>query len=630
MKDNSARQSAATKARMRRLRKQYRRRMAILGVLLFIVGAVAGVLAGRWYNNTKPRDAAVVAPEVTVAPQPTEPAEAEPEEEADVEDEFGWELFDNTADTADEDIFPEADQEVAAPEAEAQSEDVAFPEAEQENSLEEPAEEENAVASAIAGEPAAEAPAGEPAAEAPAEAPAAEAPAEAPAAEAAEEPAAEEPAAEEPAAEEPAEAPASEAPAEQGAEEAAVEAETEASSGMSSDEVGEFDPAEAEVPEEYLNLEDENGESEAEENAPAEAAPAEAAPAEETSAEETSAEETPAEEPAVPQNPDGPQVIAIVPYGESFTYATQVKADGNARVEATDDPYETVSFTQTMKQFMRPTDFANKYSTVYKLQGNEAGAGFELVLNDYTGETTIVPQNVVDITLRSESGDTVERGYQLMDAEMGGNYNVALNTNVPQMLYKRYEYSTEREEMAYLVVTTYNDGVPQQILFQLESDEVEEEPEIVYGILQRGIKSDDVAAMQQRLIDLGYLTGTADGSFGQMTEDAIKAAQEAFGMEANGIADNAFQQKLFEGAPRPTPAPAADVNYETLNTSSTGELVVNLQLRLRELGYYDGRADGGYGAMTENAVKKAQAAFGMEANGIADGNFQAKLYSEQP
>ena len=44
MKDNSARQSAASKARMRRLRKQYRRRMAILGVLLFIVGAVAGVL----------------------------------------------------------------------------------------------------------------------------------------------------------------------------------------------------------------------------------------------------------------------------------------------------------------------------------------------------------------------------------------------------------------------------------------------------------------------------------------------------------------------------------------------------------------------------------------------------------
>ena len=365
-----------------------------------------------------------------------------------------------------------------------------------------------------------------------------------------------------------------------------------------------------------------------------EEAPAEDQNAEEAQPAEEASDEAEAEEPAdadaaAAQVPGGPQVIAIVPYGESFTYSTQVKADGNARVEATDEPYETVNFTQTMKIFMRPTDFANKYSTVYKLQGNEAGAGFELILKDYTGETTIVPQNVVDITLRSESGDTIERGYQLMDAEMGGNYNVALNTNVPQMLYKRYEYSTDREEMAYLVVTTYNDGVPQQILFQLESDAEEEEAEVVYATLQRGIKSDEVAALQQRLIDLGYLTGTADGTFGQMTEDAIKAAQKEWDMEANGIADNSFQQKLFEGAPRPTQKPEAAVNYETLNTSSTGENVVKLQLRLRELGFYSGRADGGYGAMTQGAVKKAQIAYGMEANGVADGAFQAKLYSEE-
>ena len=154
-----------------------------------------------------------------------------------------------------------------------------------------------------------------------------------------------------------------------------------------------------------------------------------------------------------------------MPYGESFTYSTQIKADGNARVEATDGPYETLSFTQTMKSFMRPTDFANKYSTQYKLQGNEAGAGFELMLNDYTGEATIVPQNVIDVSLRSESGNTVERGYQLMDAEIAGNYGVALTTNTPKMLYKRYQYSNANgEEMAYLVVTTYNDGVTQEII----------------------------------------------------------------------------------------------------------------------------------------------------------------------
>ncbi len=396
--------------------------------------------------------------------------------------------------------------------------------------------------------------------------------------------------------------------------------------------MAEYDPTQAEVGEEYLNLQDENGQAEASaEAAPVEEAPVEEAPVEETPAEEAPVEETPAEEAPVEEAPAGPQVIAIVPYGESFTYPTQVKADGTARVEATDEPFETVSFTQTMKDFMRPTDFANKYSTIYKLQGNEAGAGFELILDDYAGQTTIVPQNVVDITLRSESGDTIERGYQLMDAEMGGNYNVALTTNVPKMLYKRYEYSTDREEMAYLVVTTYNDGVAQQILFQLESDEVEEEPEIVYNTLQRGIKSDEVEVLQKRLAELGYLKGAADGSFGQMTEDAIKAAQEAFGMEANGIADNAFQQKLFEGVERPAPAEADAVTYETLKLDSTGDAVVKLQVRLRELGYYDGKADGGYGYMTETAVKKAQGAYGMDVTGVADDAFQQKLYgAEQP
>ena len=162
------------------------------------------------------------------------------------------------------------------------------------------------------------------------------------------------------------------------------------------------------------------------------------------------------------------------------------------------------------------------------------------------------------------------------------------------------------------------------ILFQLESDAPEATPEPMYNILQRGIKSDEVASLQARLIELGYLTGAADGSFGQKTEDAIRKAQEAFGLEVTGIADNAFQQKLYEGAP---PAQAsAGGSYETLQNGSVGEAVVKLQLRMRELGYYDGRADGGYGPMTVTAVKKAQTAFGLEATGIADDALQQRLY----
>ena len=187
-----------------------------------------------------------------------------------------------------------------------------------------------------------------------------------------------------------------------------------------------------------------------------------------------------------------------MPYGESFTYTTEINAEGNARVEATNEPYETVCFTQTMKNYMRPTDYAEKYATQYKMQGDEAGASFELTLIDYIGNTTIIPQNVVDVSLRSESGNTVEHGYQLMDAEIDGKYGISLPTNTPTTFYKRFAYPTEGEDMKYLVITTYKNGQTQMILFELESDKPDPEPEVIYPVLQRGLVSDDVLNLQNR------------------------------------------------------------------------------------------------------------------------------------
>ena len=127
------------------------------------------------------------------------------------------------------------------------------------------------------------------------------------------------------------------------------------------------------------------------------------------------------------------------------------------------------------------------------------------------------------------------------------------------MLYKRYRYSNAGEEMKYLVVTTYNDGVPGRILFELESDVVPEpSPSVVYNTLQKGEKSDDVVRLQTSLIAQGYLEGKADGDFGSKTEKAIKAAQKDFGMEQTGIADDAFQQRLYSDNP-------LDKEDETLN-----------------------------------------------------------------
>lgn len=529
--DYSPKQTAAMKARVRRMRTQYRRRMIAAIVIFFILGAVAGVFAHRWYVDWRPVET-VMAPtpepaaaEVTLAPEATPEA---------------WAMSDDSQPSdEDEDIFPEAEDDQADSGAELD----AFPEVDSE-----------ALTDSVDASEEAQDEGGQP---------------------------------------EPQANAAEDAEAGQPGQEAGAEAEAE--------------------PEAESEAEPEGGDDQA---ASGDGEAADTAPQAEAQGDEANA--------GAADTGYGPQVVAIVPYGESFTYTTEINADGNARVEATNEPYETVCFTQTMLKYMRPTDYAEKYATQYKLQGDEGGASFELTLIDYTGNTTIIPQNVVDVSLRSESGNTVERGYQLMDAEIDGKYGISLATNTPTTFYKRFAYPTEGEEMKYLVITTYKNGQTQMILFELESDKPDPEPEIIYPVLQRGLVSDDVLNLQKRLAELGYFSATPDGTFGQKTEDAIKSAQAAFGMEQNGIADNAFQQKLYEGA---APVVGEGVGYVTLSEGSKGDDVVRLQKRLAELGYYSGKADGGYGPKMVAAVKKAQVDFGMEQTGIATSEFQQRAYA---
>ena len=54
--------------------------------------------------------------------------------------------------------------------------------------------------------------------------------------------------------------------------------------------------------------------------------------------------------------------------------------------------------------------------------------------------------------------------------------------------------------------------------------------------LKKGMKGNDVKALQQALIDLGYLNDTADGAFGQNTYNAVVAFQAVNGLSADGIA----------------------------------------------------------------------------------------------
>ena len=65
-------------------------------------------------------------------------------------------------------------------------------------------------------------------------------------------------------------------------------------------------------------------------------------------------------------------------------------------------------------------------------------------------------------------------------------------------------------------------------------------------ILQKGSKGDEVEALQQRLITLGYLEGSADGAFGNMTQTAVEAFQRANGLTVTGVAGDAELDALSD------------------------------------------------------------------------------------
>ena len=141
-----------------------------------------------------------------------------------------------------------------------------------------------------------------------------------------------------------------------------------------------------------------------------------------------------------------------------------------------------------------------------------------------------------------------------------------------------------------------------------------------------GMTGNDVYALQERLIELNYLSGVADGVFGTETQSALIAFQNRNGLTADGTAGASTLKKL-SGSCKAATATAAPSSNGTLHEGDSGEDVYNLQARLFELGYYNGRIDGRYSSETTAAVKAFQKTNGLGADGIAGKGTLTKLNS---
>ncbi|WP_233625266.1 L,D-transpeptidase family protein [Actinoplanes sp. ATCC 53533] len=65
--------------------------------------------------------------------------------------------------------------------------------------------------------------------------------------------------------------------------------------------------------------------------------------------------------------------------------------------------------------------------------------------------------------------------------------------------------------------------------------------------LKAGVKGTRVVALQQRLTDLGYWNGKADGTFGGQTTQAVYALQKAAGLTRDGVVGPKTQKALDQG-----------------------------------------------------------------------------------
>lgn len=97
-----------------------------------------------------------------------------------------------------------------------------------------------------------------------------------------------------------------------------------------------------------------------------------------------------------------------------------------------------------------------------------------------------------------------------------------------------------------------------------------EDEESGSGVLTKGMRSEEVRKMQERLHKLGYLDeGDTTGYFGSKTDKAVRSFQTLAGLEVDGVAGAATLAKLESGsAPKQSQKKVVEMDWFDTNVSS--------------------------------------------------------------
>ena len=146
--------------------------------------------------------------------------------------------------------------------------------------------------------------------------------------------------------------------------------------------------------------------------------------------------------------------------------------------------------------------------------------------------------------------------------------------------------------------------------------------------LRRGDDGESVRRLQRLLAAAGFSPGATDGHFGEATEAAVRALQEARNLEVDGIVGPRTWASLGGGgsppAPPPPPpppsAPAAETDLArslpTLEQAGSHAKVWTMQVLLETAGHDVGSTDGDFGPRTAAALRAFQQARGLTQDAI--------------
>jgi peptidoglycan hydrolase-like protein with peptidoglycan-binding domain len=124
--------------------------------------------------------------------------------------------------------------------------------------------------------------------------------------------------------------------------------------------------------------------------------------------------------------------------------------------------------------------------------------------------------------------------------------------------------------------------------------------------LQAPAPSPAVRDAQARLRTLGFYNGPVDGLAGPETTRAVEAFQRSRGLDPSGDLTAGTVAELRRDAAAPARAAAPAGERETAIPIGDKTAVRTVQNRLKQLGFYDGPADGVWGVGMQSAVERFQ------------------------